>query len=207
MCLPTYTYTHKYIHTHIYTHTHTFTLIYTYKCTRFARTLAHSHMLSQIALQKQHQLLNSARNKLMGCVNMEQQSKQYDLRKLVAHANLYDKLSSSIVLNNNMVREQYLQSQQQQQLQAPILHEEADSDSDSDWDSLSDSDSDAETDTDSEYEYEYDCVFNDAASIPRSYSKLEHEHSHVPMDMEMQLSPSVSHREYTSLHIDSPERM
>ena len=175
-------------------------------------------MLSPIALQKQHQLLNSARNKLMGCVNMEQHSKQYDLRKLVAHANLYDKLSSSIVLNNNMVREQYLQQQsqsqlQQQQSQLQLHHEDYESDSDSDWDSLSDSDSDADTDTDSEYEYEYDCVYGDdadTASIPRSYAKLQREASNagpLAMDMEMQLSPTVSHREYTTMHIDAPGRV
>ncbi|CAB4254985.1 hypothetical protein, no similarity [Maudiozyma barnettii] len=158
-------------------------------------------MLSQNNLQQQHQLMNLARNKLVTCVNMESQSKQYDLRKLVAHANLYDKLSSNIVLNNNLIKEQYLRDQQQQELQKQHQHieqvyvsdsdsdsnSESDSDSDSDWDSVSESDSD------SDFEYEYD-FGEQIDNVPR-HCKIE----------DLSLMPSVSHKEYASMHLDKQQ--
>ncbi|SMN20863.1 hypothetical protein, no similarity [Maudiozyma saulgeensis] len=152
-------------------------------------------MLNQITLQKQHQLMNLARNKLVTCVNMESQSKQYDLRKLVAHANLYDKLSASIVLNNNLIKEQYLNEQQKQEnyiKQVYISDSETDSNSDLDSDSDSDSDWDSisESDSDSDFEYEYD-FGEQIDNVPR-HCKIS----------DLSLMPSVSHKEYASIHLD-----
>ena len=151
--------------------------------------------------------MNLARNKLVNCVNMETQNKQYELRKLVGHANLYDKLSVSIITNNNLIKQQYLeqveqQQQQQQQQKSHLIQltyssqskNNSDNDSDSDWQSLSDSDSDwdslSESDSDSDYEYEYD-FGEDIDNVPRHYK----------IDNDLPLLPSVSHKEYSSVQL------
>ena len=160
-------------------------------------------MLSQEALQKQHQLMNLARNKLVNCVNLESHNKQYELRKLVGHANLYDKLSVSIITNNNLIKQQYLEQVEQQQEKVQkqqkshlvqCTYNNSGNDSDSDWQSLSDSDSDwdslSDSDSDSDYEYEYD-FGEDIDNVPRHYK----------IDNELSLLPSVSHKEYTSVQL------
>lgn len=178
-------------------------LIYTY-IHKYKQLQLKKKMLSQEALQKQHQLMNLARNKLVNCVNMETQNKQYELRKLVGHANLYDKLSVSIITNNNLIKQQYLQQvEKKQQRPQPRLIQctygsnsriSSNDDADNEWQSLSDSDSDwdslSDSDSDSDYEYEYD-FGEDIDNVPR----------HCKIDQDLSLLPSVSHKEYSSVQL------
>lgn len=156
-------------------------------------------MLSTAALQQQHQLLNLARNKLIICASMESRKKQSDLRKLVAHANLYDKVSATIIINNNIIKEQYLREKQNQQVFTPYdsdSNEDDESDSDKDWESASDTDSES----DSEYDYDYNNEFGneiESMSTPRDYNNDEL--------LDINLLPTVSHTEVFNRHIKMPD--
>lgn len=114
-------------------------------------------------------LLDVAQNKLLNCANVVKYNKDYDLRKLLHHSNLVDKLNNFHLDSNVKVYEMDGHSSTlDSKSDMHYYHYNASGNGDENFDSDSDSDSEYESDFDSESDsddcsdedYSYDAKFS-----------------------------------------------